>query len=110
MIEADLLTPLIRRWERRSDLSQADLSAIRSLNWMKRSFPKDAYLVREGGEAQECCLLLSGFAYRQKIVRHGARQIISIHIAGEFVDLQNCLLGFAAHHVQSLNHAAAARG
>ena len=64
--------------------------------------------MREGEEAQDCYLLLSGFAYRQKLVRHGARQIISIHIAGEFVDLQNCLLNVADHNVQSLNNAEAA--
>jgi CRP-like cAMP-binding protein len=50
-------------------------------------------------------LLLKGFAYRQKIVRGGSRQIISIHIPGEFVDLQNCLLGEADHNVQALNEA-----
>jgi len=47
--------------------------------------------------------VLSGFAYRQKLVSDGARQIISIHIPGEFVDLQNCMLGTADHNVQSLN-------
>ena len=108
MIDADLLTPLIQRWQRRSSLSKADLDAIRSLNWTRRAFQKESYLVREGQEAQDCCLLLSGFAYRQKIVRHGARQIISIHIPGEFVDLQNCLLGVADHNVQGLNHGEAA--
>lgn len=59
-------------------------------------------MVREGDRADHCILLLKGFAYRQKLVRDGARQIISIHIPGEFVDLQNCLIDEADHNVQSL--------
>lgn len=47
-------------------------------------------------------LLVSGFAFRQKLVSDGARQIISIHIPGEFVDLQNGTLEIADHNVQSL--------
>ena len=34
-----------------------------------------------------CNLLVDGFAFRQKIVGNGNRQIISFHIPGEFVDL-----------------------
>ena len=105
MIEEHLLAPLIRRWERRSPLSEDDWNAIRSLPCTKRVFEKDAYLVRDGESSRDCGLLLAGFAYRQKLVRDGRRQIISIHIPGEFVDLQNCLLGESDHNVQSLNRA-----
>jgi len=49
-------------------------------------------------------LLLRGFAYRQKLLSDGERQIISIHIPTEFIDLQNGILGTADHNVQSLNH------
>ena len=103
LIDADLLAPLISRWEKRCALSEEDRKAIIALPCTKRTCEKDAYLVREGETSQDCGLLLRGFAYRQKLVRNGARQIISIHIAGEFVDLQNCLLGVADHNVQSLN-------
>jgi CRP-like cAMP-binding protein len=61
--------------------------------------------VREGESSSTCGLLLRGFAYRQKFVGDGARQIISIHIRGEFVDLQNCLLTVADHNVQALDQA-----
>jgi CRP-like cAMP-binding protein len=66
-------------------------------------FTKDSFIVREGETASNCGLLLRGFAYRQKFVGNGARQIISLHIPGEFVDLQNCLLPLADHNVQSLD-------
>ena len=60
------------------------------------------YIVRQGDRAQFSCVLLSGFAVRQKIVGNGYRQILSIHMKGEIVDLQNSLLGTADHSVQML--------
>ncbi|WP_436829226.1 Crp/Fnr family transcriptional regulator [Sphingomonas sp. DT-207] len=97
-----LLAPLVQRWERRAALTDEDRRAILALPHTRRTFNRDAYLVREGEPTANCHLLLSGFAYRQKLVSNGARQIISIHIPGEFVDLQNALLPIADHNVQSL--------
>lgn len=67
-----------------------------------RSFARDNYLVREGEAATHCMLLVDGYAYRQKLVADGARQIISFHIPGEFIDIQNAMLDVADHNVQSL--------
>lgn len=103
MIEAHPLGPLVRRWSTFSSFDPEDSSAILELPFTRKKFQKEQYLVREGQEATECALILSGYAYRQKILRDGSRQIISIHIATEFVDLQNSLLGVADHSVQSLN-------
>jgi CRP-like cAMP-binding protein len=97
------LAPLVRRWSKHSDLSAADRDAVFSLPFTRKQFGKDAYVVREGQEANECSLLLKGFAFRQKLLRDGGRQIISFHIPTEFVDLQNGLLGVADHNVQCVN-------
>jgi CRP-like cAMP-binding protein len=98
------LDPLARRWSRHCPLSAGDRDAIRDLPYVRKKFAKDAYIVREGERTTECGLLLRGFAYRQKLLSDGDRQIISFHIPTEFVDLQNGLLGLADHNVQSLNH------
>ena len=100
----------MRRWSAYAKLSPEDCSALININlpFTRRTFHKEAYLVREGQEVSECSLLLGGFAFRQKLLRNGSRQIISIHIASEFVDLQNSLLGMADHSVQSLNGSEAA--
>jgi CRP-like cAMP-binding protein len=97
------LGPLARRWSRRSALNDADRAALLALPYTRRTFGKDAYVVREGEQATECSVLLQGMAFRQKLLRDGARQIISFHIPSEFVDLQNGVLGTADHSVQSLN-------
>ncbi len=43
-----------------------------------------------------------GFACRHKLAGDGGRQILSIHMKGDLVDLQNSLLGIAGHNVQML--------
>ena len=104
MSEVHFLEPLARRWAKRTALSAEDRAAIYALPVTRKSFGKDAYMVREGQQTTECSLLLRGFAYRQKLLSDGDRQIISIHIPSEFIDLQNGILGTADHNVQSLNH------
>lgn len=103
MLDVHDLTPLVRRWSKHSDLTADDRDAILALPFTRKSFGKDAYVVREGQQATECTLLLKGFAYRQKLLRDGGRQIISFHIPTEFVDLQNGILGVADHNVLSVN-------
>ena len=103
-----LLEPLFKRWDRRLAISKDDKEALLALPWSHRVFARDAYIVREGEPALTCALLVSGFAFRQKLVDSGARQIISFHVPGELVDAQNALLDVADHSVQSLNRAAVA--
>jgi CRP-like cAMP-binding protein len=100
--------PLVRRWAKRSHLPSGEIEALLALTFITRAFAKDEYIVREGQAANDCCLLIRGIAFRQKLLRDGSRQIISFHAPGEFVDLQNGLLGIADHSVQSLNRTEAA--
>jgi len=78
------------------------------LPFTRKRFGKDAYMVREGERTTDCSVILRGFAFRQKMLRDGSRQIISIHIPTEFVDLQNGLLLVADHNVQCIKGAEAA--
>ncbi len=102
--EASFLEPLFKRWDRQVGLAEDDKRAVTDMPWSRRSFSRDSYLVREGEPTSVCTLLVAGFAYRQKLISNGARQIISFHIPGEFVDLQNGLLDFADHNVQCLTN------
>lgn len=105
MIDPEALAPLLRRWEKRSKLSDSDRDAIAAVPCTRRKFARNAYLVREGEPPRECGLLLRGLTCRQKLTLRGARQILSFHIPGDFVDLQNCLLGEADHNVQAVTEA-----
>lgn len=92
----------VRRLERRSPLSPADRGALLSLPHTVRRLGPNAHIVRDGDSPEYCALLLSGFAFRYKLTGDGARQIISLHIAAEFLDLQNSFLGVADNSVQTL--------
>src|SRR5215208_4602009 len=92
-----ILAPMVRKLTLRQDLSDADRAAIVGLPITRRRFDAGQYLVWDGDKPQNTCLLLSGFAYRHKSAGNGGRQIVSIHMAGDIVDLQNSLLGVADH-------------
>jgi CRP-like cAMP-binding protein len=83
-------------------LDSEDRAAIHALQVTHRSVEPAAYMVREGEAVESCILLLSGFAYRHKVTGDGQRQILSVHMPGEFLDLQNSMLGLADHNVQAL--------
>ena len=50
----------------------------------------------------QCGLLLKGFVYCHKSTGGGARQILSIHMPGDLLDLQDCAGETAALNVQAL--------
>jgi len=92
----------LRTWAQRTELAEPDLAALRGLPFTRRAVERDGFIVREGEEPTSCSLILEGCAFRQKVVRNGARQIISFHFPGEFVDLQGGLLTINDHGVQAL--------
>lgn len=69
--------------------------------YIKR-MPPSAYIIREQDLTKNCCNLLSGFAFRSKVVGNGGRQILSVNIPGEILDLQHAFLGKADHSIQML--------
>jgi CRP-like cAMP-binding protein len=96
---------MLRRLERRSPLGEADRAALKALPHSERQIGPGGHIVRDGDKAETCALLLSGFAYRYKLTGEGGRQIISLHVAGEFLDLQHAFLGIADTSVQTLTEA-----
>jgi len=96
------LAPMVRKLGLREELDRADREAILALPFTRRTLQAGQFLVWDGDRPQNTCLLLSGYAYRHKLAGNGGRQILSIHMKGDIVDLQNSLLGIADHNVQML--------
>ena len=96
------LSLMVRRLSLWEPLSQEERAAILDLPHQRRRLAAAQYLVWDGDRPQNTCLLLSGFAYRHKSAGNGGRQILSIHMKGDVLDLQNSLLGVADHNVQML--------
>jgi CRP-like cAMP-binding protein len=92
-------------WE---TFSEADSRAVLNLPHQVRSLRAHQYFVRELEKPRECCVLLEGFAIRHKTTGNGDRQIFSIHMPGDFVDLHNSLLRSADHSVEALTVASGA--
>jgi CRP-like cAMP-binding protein len=98
------LTPMIRKLELWRKFSSEEESAVLDLPFELTDTTPSQYLVRDGDEVSHSCLLISGFAIRQKLARDGGRSINAVHMRGDVVDLQNSLLRRSDHSVQALTN------
>jgi CRP-like cAMP-binding protein len=96
------LERMIAKFARRAKLDAGDREALANLPFKLRRCEAGSYIVREGTSTEHCVLIVSGLAFRHKLTVEGARQIVSLHIAGDFVDLDGALLKVADHNIQSL--------
>ncbi|HEX8642940.1 MAG TPA: Crp/Fnr family transcriptional regulator [Allosphingosinicella sp.] len=96
---------MVRKLQLWKELDRQEEEAVLALPHTIRTVEPGRYIVREGEAVDHSCLLLSGFAYRQKVTGEGGRSISAIHMRGDVVDLQNSLLGVADHSVQALTQA-----
>ncbi len=97
------LALMVRKLEQWHPLSPDERDAVLDLPFTRRKLNAHDHIVWEGDRPQHTCLLLSGFAFRHKVAGNGGRQIMSIHMKGDIVDLQNSMLGIADHNVQMLS-------
>ena len=96
------LEPMLRKLQYYHPLGKDDSAALLKLPFHNRTLERHHFVIRERDIAKHACVLLKGFAVRSKVVANGNRQIVSIHMKGEIVDLQNSLLIVADHSVQML--------
>lgn len=96
------LSRMVDKLATQARLSDDDRAALLDLPHVLRSFDSGSALVREGDVPGGCGVLVAGFAYRHKISSEGRRQIVSIHIPGDILDLQHLYLDVADHNVQTL--------
>ena len=96
---------LLRRLAAHSPLDDDDRQAILALPWSLKTIEPHGYIVREGDAPTVCGVLVSGVAFRQKLTGEGGRQIVSLHVPGDPLDLQNFHLEESDHNVQALTRA-----
>jgi CRP-like cAMP-binding protein len=96
------LAPLVHKLGLWRPLGGEERAALLDLPHTVRNLKAHQYIVWDGDRPQNACLLISGFAYRHKLAGDGSRQILSIHMKGDLLDLQNSLLGTADHNVQMM--------
>ena len=100
--EGTVLAALAKRLDARLALSGDDVRAVIALPCAIRDYEAGQYMLREGDRPKSVTFLAEGFAFRHKIVADGGRQILSVHLPGDIIDLQHILLGHADHNIQTL--------
>ena len=100
--DSHALLPMLRKLQRWQSLDDEDIAAVLALPHVARTLNATQFVVWDGDRPQHSCLLLSGFAVRHKIAAGGVRQILSVHMRGDVIDLHSSLLGVADHNVQML--------
>lgn len=96
------LEPMLRKLEYWASMDDSDRRAVLALPYQLQTVEARQDIVREGSHPNHSCVILSGYAFRYKLVAGGARQIVSIHMRGDWVDLQNSLLRVADHSVETM--------
>ena len=99
------LSKLLRDLETQSALPDEDRELVLGLPYRLRRLDPGSYLVREGDLPTHCTVLVAGYACRQKVTGEGSRQIMSVCIPGDAIDLQNMFLDISDHAVQLLTQA-----
>lgn len=96
-----MIEVLIRKLERYAPLTGEQREAIGRLPVKLRQFERGATVIQQGARPDESLVLLEGFVFRYKLLTAGTRQIVSLQIPGDFVDLHSLVL-------RPLDHAVAA--
>jgi CRP-like cAMP-binding protein len=95
--------PLLKKLLTDTALDSEDEAAIATLPMTIKETPARATLAREGSTPTHCCVLLEGLACRSKTTDTGKRQILSVHIPGEILDLEALHLRVLDHDVATLS-------
>ena len=98
-----IVETLIRALERRDTLSDNERDALAKAIAEVRIHPTGDTLIRAGVSADHSTLLIDGMLGRVFYMSEGKRQIVAMHVPGDFVDLHSMLLKRLDHDVVALS-------
>ena len=94
---------LIRKLDNFTRLSPDDRDALSALTRQRvRRFAARDDIIREGEPPRELYMMLTGWAYRYKMLEDGRRQILAFFLPGDTCDLNNPLLREMDHSIGAL--------
>ena len=100
--ETDPVGTLLLKLSRRDEISGREEEVLRAAVSEIHSFPTGRTIVRNGQELDRSMLLIHGMIARFKDLSDGQRQIMEIHVAGDFTDLHGFPLKRLDHDVGAL--------
>jgi CRP-like cAMP-binding protein len=98
----DALGGLLLKLRARDLVSDEEEQVLRDSIAEVRELPAGKLIVRAGTILSESTLLLDGFVCRYMDMADGQRQIMEIHVAGDFLDLHGFLLKRIDHNVGAM--------
>jgi len=96
------LAPLLMKLRARDVISNEEARALRDSIAEIKEVPANKVLVRASVPVTESTLLLQGIVCRYSDLADGQRQIMELHVTGDFLDLHSFLLKHLEHNVGSL--------
>jgi len=100
-----MYTDRFLRHRRRAALCPDERALLEDAISEVRTVPARQIIVRAQEPLHESILLVEGFMCRYRDDRKGVRQLVAIHVPGDFVDLHAYPLQTLDHHVASLTAA-----
>jgi CRP-like cAMP-binding protein len=98
-----MLSPLIRKLENFTALSDDDKRAIQDSTREIRQFGPREDIIREGDKPDNVHLILEGWAARYKLLPEGERPIMAFLIPGDLCDIKVTLLDQMDHSIATLS-------
>ena len=97
-----MISSHLKKLRLRTTISADEERVIRGLVAENRKIAAHQFVVRSGVELQHSILLLDGWLARSKDMPSGERQVLEIHLPGDFADLHGFTLKRLDHDVMSL--------
>ncbi len=97
--------PLILKLTQSGLLTEEDHAVLTEVTRDVRHVPAETVLVEQGAPVEGAPLVVSGIAYRYRLLQDGRRQILGMLLPGDFCDLQGALLGSSDHYTEALTDA-----
>lgn len=99
---AGAVAGLLLKLRARDLVSEEEEEVLRAAVSEIREYPEGRTIVRTGTTLSASTLLVDGIVCRYKDLADGQRQIMELHVAGDFVDLHGFLLKQLDHNVGTM--------
>lgn len=97
-----MISSHLKKLRVRSEIGPEEERVIRGLIAETRRIGPDQMIVRAGEELHQSLLLIEGWLIRSKDLPNGDRQVMELHVAGDFADLHGFTLKRLDHDVISI--------
>lgn len=98
-----MITPHLKKLRLRTEISAEEERVIRGLVSETRRVRADEFVVRAGDELNCSLMLIDGWLVRSKDLPSGERQVMEVHVAGDFADLHGFTLKRLDHDLVSVS-------